>query len=756
MKDVSTSGPLDGQFILENDSPITYEEVPGRNFNRLVKAKRQGRWFMLKGLKPEYAGEAVYLELLKKEYVLMVQLDHPNIVKAYAKEVNDTIGPCIVMEYVDGVQLDAFLAGNPSTEARRKVVDQLADALSYIHSKQILHRDLKPANILVTRNGGNVKIIDFGLSDADEYAIFKQSAGTREYMAPECVTGGGAITCKSDIYAFGQVLRDVFPHRYRRIADKCMRKDPARRYEDMWAVRKALACSDKLRQQLPFLATFAALVLALLFLLGQSSASQGNADIMTENVSTDQKAWLEEAEWYSSKSLQAFLEELDNEKDYKEVMMAKLAKLHTVISLNSAERSRLYAPGSPELLHFIAGFDRVQKESELKVMKTIDARCPSFEEEYAKGRISPSAYDSLKWVVAPAVTTISVSDVSALAAVGGVALPYDIFAVGARIGLCWSPCHNPTVKGAHAEGRGNIVMTGLTPNSTYFARAYIETGAGITYGTEVSFSTADSIWIAPEGAVKGLFSVAEGRQVFFSQGNLQYRASTGIWRFADRQFDFVGCDNKKISPTYDGWIDLFGWGTSGYDHGAVNYQPWSANVDTHSDALHYAYGKPDFGLYEGDGKADWGYNRIVNGGDEEHLWRTPRLLEWLYLLFNRNTASGVRFALVQIAGQDGLLLLPDNWRTSVYPLNSVNQMDADCTSNIIPLADWPLVESAGAVFLPNAGIRTIDSIFSSYGGYYTSEAASSDAWHLLIANQLQIDARGHRGDGLSVRLVQDR
>lgn len=190
MKDVSTSGPLDGQFILENDSPITYEEVLGRNFNRLVKAKRQGRWFMLKGLKPEYAGEAVYLELLKKEYVLMVQLDHPNIVKAYAKEVNDTIGPCIVMEYVDGVQLDAFLAGNPSTEARRKVVDQLADALSYIHSKQILHRDLKPANILVTRNGGNVKIIDFGLSDADEYAIFKQSAGTREYMAPECVTGG--------------------------------------------------------------------------------------------------------------------------------------------------------------------------------------------------------------------------------------------------------------------------------------------------------------------------------------------------------------------------------------------------------------------------------------------------------------------------------------------------------------------------------------------------------------------------------------
>ena len=142
MNDVSTSGSIDGRFLSDVDTRTSYEEVPSWSFNRLVKARRQGRWFMLKGLKPEYKDQAIYLELLKKEYALMAQLDHPNIVKAYAKEENDVLGPCIVMEYIGGVRLDTFLSGNPTKAARRKVVDQLVDALTYIHSKQILHRDL--------------------------------------------------------------------------------------------------------------------------------------------------------------------------------------------------------------------------------------------------------------------------------------------------------------------------------------------------------------------------------------------------------------------------------------------------------------------------------------------------------------------------------------------------------------------------------------------------------------------------------------
>ena len=83
--------------------------------------------------------------------------------------------------------------------------------------------------------------------------------------------------------------------------------------------------------------------------------------------------------------------------------------------------------------------------------------------------------------------------------------------------------------------------------------------------------------IIPDGALPGLFSVSATKQVHFSQGNLQYQASTNTWRFAEHQYDYVGTqtadycgfyggnvsgsDNRNISSTYNGWIDLFGWGT---------------------------------------------------------------------------------------------------------------------------------------------------------------------------------------------------
>jgi hypothetical protein len=94
---------------------------------------------------------------------------------------------------------------------------------------------------------------------------------------------------------------------------------------------------------------------------------------------------------------------------------------------------------------------------------------------------------------------------------------------------------------------------------------------------------------------------------------------------------------------------------------------------------------------------------------------------------------------------------------NTYQLNSVNMTEASFNSNIISLSDWQqMLEPAGAVFLPMAGARSIDGVLMDLGCYHSSNAAAEDAYHLVFGNDVVfMDTRGHRGDGLSVRLVRD-
>ena len=759
--DNRTSGIVECSFISEDEIRPAYEVFTDHGFNRLVKTRRQGRWFMLKGLKEEYQGNSVYLELLRKEYALMVQLDHPNIVKVFSKEENELYGPCIVMEYIDGIGLNEFLAEKPSVSSRRRIVDQLVDALAYIHSKQILHRDLKPENIIITRNGCNVKIIDFGLSDSDDYAILKQPAGTSKYMSPE-QKAGRPVDIRSDIYSFGMILRSIFPRRYRSVARKCLRERPEARYESMADVAKDFVRRPLLTRFFATLCAGIILCLALLLQMRHLTGTQTEPVKSPDSFTADQKAYTQTAVWHRCLPVRTIIGEAEEGQEYREVMMSRLSKTIRSVTEEYARAGNLYRANSPEYFAFMRYCDREKDNITNRALQTISSKCKSFEEEYAKGRLSQRSRDSLKWIISPEIATLMATEIHPTTACCGVELLGPAYVEDVRLGICWGPCHNPTVAGKHAsrlssEGPASFILGDLAPGSTYFVRGYVETGAGITYGNEISFTTADGPMDIPEGAVNGLFSVGEGRQVFFSRGNLQYQASTGIWRFAPHQYDFTGRDNTKISPEWDGWIDLFGWGTSGYDHGAVNYQPWSDSKDTESNPLHYAYGKPDSNLRDQDGRADWGYNRISNGGNAENLWHTPSVSEWVYLLFNRNTASGVRFAKARVSSVNGLIILPDNWDISVFPLKSVNNPSVYYETNVISQSDWNrLMEPSGAVFLPEGGVRTIGGIAMDLGGYYTSDAAIEDAYHLLIClDVVHFDNLGHRGDGHSVRLVRD-
>ena len=290
MEQTSDSGFVGKPFMDKNSNEFTdYVEMPCGGFNRLFRAKRYGKWFVLKGLKPEYTSNPLYRELLDKEFELGMMLSHPNIVTIHAREYDAVLGDCIVMEYVDGMTLTDFLDSKPSAEAVRKVVDEILSAMSYFHGLQVVHRDIKPSNILVTRNGNNVKIIDFGFSDTDSHAILKQPAGTARYAAPEQYDENVAIDCRADIYSFGMVLKDIVSATkiggYKAVARKCTRYDREKRYANAAEIQKAIAFRRKLRILLPFVIILIAIVCAaVLWVRSVKNSSSDEPDIVADTI----------------------------------------------------------------------------------------------------------------------------------------------------------------------------------------------------------------------------------------------------------------------------------------------------------------------------------------------------------------------------------------------------------------------------------------------------------------------------------------
>lgn len=272
----------------------------------------------------------------------------------------------------------------------------------------------------------------------------------------------------------------------------------------------------------------------------------------------------------------------------------------------------------------------------------------------------------------------------------------------------------------------------LQPFEAFFIQKS-EGTEGITFSPEYlegEGSVADAL-----GTLPGYFSVGEGVIVRFSKGNLQYRASTDTWQFAENQYDYVGEANANISETYDGWIDLFGWGTGD--------NPTFSSTDNREYTTF----------------VDWGTNAISNGGKEANLWRTLTKDEWGYIFQNRDNATTL-YGLSSVDGINGMIILPDDWQGLLGI--SFTAGKSDFAQNTYSLEQWSMMEQSGAVFLPCGGYRTTTEGLQgvhSYGNYWSATYLDFDgatrAYYLdFYKNTLLPQNSYYRGFGRSVRLVR--
>lgn len=268
-------------------------KVGAGGMGEIYKARdtRLGRMVAIKVLPPGRIADKDRQRRFEQEAIAASALNHPNIVTVYDVGTQDGLA-FLAMELVSGKSLDQSI---PATGMRigeiLRVASQIADALSMAHANGIVHRDLKPANVMITPEG-LVKILDFGLAKVTQNAEGEDAEtrtiagltdagtvlGTAAYMSPE-QTEGKPVDGRSDIFAFGSLLYEMatgqrafqggtamstmssvlrddppscdqvradLPPQLARVIARCLRKDPARRFQHMADLKVEL---DDLKQE---------------------------------------------------------------------------------------------------------------------------------------------------------------------------------------------------------------------------------------------------------------------------------------------------------------------------------------------------------------------------------------------------------------------------------------------------------------------------------------------------------------------------
>jgi hypothetical protein len=273
------------------------------------------------------------------------------------------------------------------------------------------------------------------------------------------------------------------------------------------------------------------------------------------------------------------------------------------------------------------------------------------------------------------------------------------------------------------------------------------------YGEKIEYMASDIAYIDFEEAVPDPdddpvapetgdfvampFSVGENKTVTFSFGNLQYHAVNDEWRFAPSQTDYIGEDNANISATYNGWIDLFGWGTGNNP----------TNISTDNEDYHTF--------------VDWGVNKI--GNYAPNTWRTLTYDEWDFVINRRKNADKL-FGVALVNGVTGFILLPDGWTcpsgiTFKPGFHEYNGIEYYGENQIISASDWSKLEASGAVFLPATsyyrGGSSVGSIQGRGSLWSATSTSEDDAYILEFVSAGAGMCYYDRFIGYSVRLVQD-
>lgn len=679
-----------------------------------------------------------------------------------------------VMQYYPDGNLSNAIKEGMSNEQKEEVAMQLLEGIDFLHKHKVVHRDLKPGNILIVKHGGHIipLITDFGLSkaaDSGDGSQFSNSfgGGTQRYSSPEQLQGK-PLRFNTDLWSYGAIVYELFmneqlfspgsgasnsaqaelevynkiihgdviklckmPERWRKVAERCMVVNPEQRV--------------KSAEELMF----------LLKGYEETTIVEGMTEPNTQPQSNSQPK-AEQETLLVSKQKPNLVDLKPSEKN-----KSKLSKEKTPLGKNGKNLwiglSFFLATLVTVLLFMLLkpAYDDPDTKSYKACQSVNDYR--DYLSNYGK---TAHYYNEAKFfvdsVVADSIVreqellaqkiTQEKAETEAIAKAEAEKEEEESFNKCTTIYGCVRYLENyPNGKYVDQVKENKSVMEEDNAynkcTSINACLAYLDSYPQGKFVNEVTKRKAkfeniahqpiSTHYIANTAATKKEpFSVSSNRRVYFSEGNLQYNASTNEWRIAPNPWDYIGEANSNISPTYKGWIDLFGWGTGD--------NPTNKSTND-SDYFYFA---------------GWGAKSGID-------WRTLTEDEWDYLFNNRVTDSGERFAKAQVNDVNGMILLPDTWNKATYSLNDTNKKDARFSCNNINASTWYSVFApAGAVFLPNAGYRhwSSTSVFqvSTDGYYWTSTPARDDGARAMNIYNIGFTAHAweYRSSGRSVRLVR--